>query len=437
MGVACLLLFESTAPLVAFGQQKDKSGEQRGSISARPKGREARETPTLRGAQGTMSLSVAEEVLPGGQALSRAVVPNEYVLGPGDGVTVNLWGEYEQTYDVRVSPDGRINLPTIGTLQVTGLTLARAEALVNEEVNKYYRNVRSGLSLTSLRVFQVLVLGTVQAPGAVLATPVKRVADVIGQVGGVLPGGSWRYIQVRRAGQAPIEADLTAFLRHGHEASNPYVKDGDVIYVPPMRKLIVSVITNDVLVSQDGQVGESSTPRNIELKPGERVADLLAELGAVSPWWNLEGMYILRETTSPEGTMKLLVDGRRLLFDKDESQNFELQHGDQVLIPSSVRRVFVNGMVRTGGALTYVPNRTAEEYLGLAGGVNLQADLARSTVRRADGSVEPFRPELVLYSGDALQVEQKYFASPSDYVGIIGGLTGLLFSTFAFATTLK
>jgi protein involved in polysaccharide export with SLBB domain len=390
------------------------------------------------GAGGVESLTPALEKLPGGRALSRAVVPDQYILGPGDGLTVNLWGEYEDLYEVRVTPDGKISLPTLGDLKVKGLSLAQAEALIAAEVKKYYRNVKSGLSLTSLRAFEVSVLGAVQLPGTYLATPVKRVSDLVTEAGGVLPGGSRRHIQVRRDGKVVETADLTAFVRRGDESTNPYLQDTDMIFVPPMGMMIVSVVTNEVMVAaQSGQVIENSTPSNIEMKEGERIADLLAEVGSVSPWWNLEAIYVVRESKIPAGTMKIPVDARRLLFENDETQNIEMENGDQVFIPSNVRRVFVNGLVRTGGAFSYVPNRTAEEYLGLAGGVSLTASLDRSTIRRADGSVEPFRGNTVLLNGDAIQVEQKYFATPSDYVGVIGGLTSLVFSAFAFLTTLK
>jgi len=428
---------------------------------------------------GVQSLGPAEERLPGGRALSRAVVPDQYILGPGDGLTINLWGEYEDLSEVRVTADGKISLPTLGDLKVKGLSLAQAESLIATEVKKYYRNVKSGLSLTLLRVFEVAVLGAVQLPGAYLATPVKRVSDVVSEAGGVLnggswrhievrregrvvttadltaffrrgdesanpeaggvlDGGSWRHIEVRREGRVVTTADLTAFFRHGDESANPYLQDGDVIFVPPMGRMIVSVITNDVSVSaQSGQVIENSTPHNIEMNEGDQVADLLAELGGVSPWWNLEAAYILRETKAPEGTMKIQVDAKRLIFEGDDTKNIEMHGGDQVFIPSNVRRVFVNGLVAKGGAFAYVPNRTAEEYLGLAGGVQLQANLDRSTIRRADGSVEPFKADAVLFNGDALQIVPKYFATPSDYIGIIGGLTSLVFSAFAFLTTLK
>jgi protein involved in polysaccharide export with SLBB domain len=389
------------------------------------------------GGGGVESASPALDKLPGGRALSRAVVPDQYILGPGDGLTVNLWGEFEDLYEVRVTPDGKISLPTLGDLKVKGLSLTQAAALIEVEVNKYYRHVKSGISLTSLRIFEVSVLGSIQSPGTYLATPVRRVSDLIAEAGGVIPGGSWRKIQVRRDDQVVAIADLTSYLRRGHQTANPYVKDGDILFVPPMEDMVVSMVTNDVVTSQSGTVIESSTPNKVEMQEGEHISQLISELGSVSPWWNLEGAYVLRETYSPEGTMKIPVNLHRILYDKENTQDIELKDGDQVFIPSNVRRVFVNGLVRTGGAFPYVPNRTAEEYLGLAGGVSLQASMERSTIRRADGTVELFSPGAILQSGDAIQVEQKYFATPSDYVGVIGGITGLVFSMFAFLSTLR
>lgn len=88
-----------------------------------------------------------------------------------------------------MTPDGKISLPTIGDLRVEGLSLAKAAALIESEVEQYYRNVKSGLSLQSLRVFEVSVLGEVENPGSCLATPVKRVSDLINAAGGVLQAG--------------------------------------------------------------------------------------------------------------------------------------------------------------------------------------------------------------------------------------------------------
>src|SRR5579885_2253405 len=111
--------------------------------------------------------------------LSKRVDPAQYVLGPGDSLVINLWGEYDEVYEQTVSAEGKISLPTIGELMVSGETLARAEARLGVEVRKYYRNVQSGISLLGLRQFKVAVLGAVQEPGSYPATLDMRVSDVV------------------------------------------------------------------------------------------------------------------------------------------------------------------------------------------------------------------------------------------------------------------
>ena len=235
----------------AGGGLGGKAGAAKGAGGAKG----APKTGAAGGKTGVTSVSPTEMELPGGKALSRAVVPDQYALGPGDGLLINIWGEYDETYDVRVSPDGKISLPTIGDLSLKGLTLTEAHRLIDGEVKKYYRNVKSGLSLTSLRVFEVQVLGEVLQPGVYLATPVKRVSDVIAQAGGTLPGGSQRRVQLHRNGQLTATADLTAFFRHGDESLNPFLQDGDKVFVPPMGDQRVTIYVSEVTSGGMGGAG--------------------------------------------------------------------------------------------------------------------------------------------------------------------------------------
>jgi protein involved in polysaccharide export with SLBB domain len=379
---------------------------------------------------GVTALSPAEEQLPGGQALSRAVLPGEYILGPGDGLSVNLWGEYTDQYNVRVTPDGKISLPTIGDLKVKGLTLVEAEALIEREVRRYYRNVKSGLSLSSLRVFEVLVLGEVGAPGTYLATPVKRVSEVVSQASGVRTGGSQRHIQVRKNGKVRATADLAAFLRQGDESVNPFVGDGDVIFVPPMGERRVSVYITEVSTASTtgggGALTENSVPSVVELQPGERVSTLITEVGGISPWWDLENVLIQRATHAPEGTMRIHVDLRRYFLEKDESQNPVLESGDQVYIPASVRKVLVAGAVKVSGAYPFTPSKPADAYLVMAGGPSLVADLDRSFIKRADGTVEPYIGTTEINNGDSIVILERIFKTYNDYFGLIGSIAGVV-----------
>jgi protein involved in polysaccharide export with SLBB domain len=387
------------------------------------------------GTVGVTSVGPAEEQLPGGQALSRAVRP-DYVLGPGDSLSVSLWGEYEEKTEVRVAPDGKISLPTIGILDVKGLTLAQTQDLVSAEVKKYYRNVKSGISLTALRVFEVLVLGEVVRPGNYLATPVKRVSEVVASAGGVMPGGSLRQVQIRRNGRIHATADITAFLRNGDQSVNPQLQDGDVILVPSMGENRVSVFVSEVASAaasgSGGVLSEHSVPYLLEVKEGERVSSVIRELGGLSPWWDLEAVFIERASVSPEGTMRIPVNLQQYYLEKDQSQDVLVQGGDQIFIPASIRRVYVAGAVKVSGAFAYLPGRSAEAYIAQAGGLSLVADLDRSFIRRTDGTMEPYFAAAELNNGDSIIVMEKLFKTWQDYFALVGTVTGVILSAVGF-----
>lgn len=382
--------------------------------------------------QGVVSVAPSEETIPGGKALSQAVQPDKYIMGSGDGLTVTLWGAFDDSYDLRVSPDGKVSIPGIGEIKVEGLTLLQTQELLEAEVKQRHRGVQVGVSLTSLRVFQVLVLGEVTSPGTYFATPVKRVSDVIAQADGVLGGGSQRRIQIRRGGQVVAVADLAAFLRLGNEKDNPFLRDGDVIFVPPIEANRISVYITEVSTGQGGMLTESSVPYVVELQQGERLSMVISAVGGPSPWWDLEGVLVQRETKNPEGTMRIPVDLRRYLYMKDESQNIVLEAGDQVYVPAQIRRVHVAGAVKQAGTYSYFPGRHADEYVMRAGGPSLTADFSRSFIQRADGSMEPYASNAELNNGDTVVVLEKFFKTWQDYFALVGTVTGVILSVVGF-----
>lgn len=385
---------------------------------------------------GVSSASPTEIELPGGRALSRAVVPDQYTLGPGDGLAINIWGEYDENFTVKVSPDGKVSLPTIGDLTLKGLTLTQAQTLIDGEVKKYYRNVKSGLSLTSLRVFEVQVLGEVALPGVYLATPVKHVSDVIGQAGGVLSGGSQRRIELYRNGQLVATADLTRFFRHGEDNLNPPLQDGDRVLVPTMRDQRVTIYVSEVssgsMSGGGGVLSENTVPRIIEIKEGESLSTVLSEVGGVSPWWDLESVFIQRTTKVPEGTMRIPVDLRRLYDGADIGQDIILEKGDQIYIPADVKRVFVVGAVKAPAAYSYLPGRAADAYLMQAGGPLLTADLERSFIKRSGGTEEPYIPATELENGDTIIVLERIFKTWQDYFALVGTVSGVILGLVGF-----
>jgi len=403
-------------------------------------------SPGVASKPGVSSASMAEDVVPGGQALSRAISP-DYVLGPGDSLAVSIWGEYEDKIDTRVAPDGKISVPIIGMLTVKGFTLGQAHELIEKEIKKYYHNVKTGVSLTALRVFEVSVLGYVSAPGTYLATPVKHVSDVIAQAGGVLAGGSQRFLEVQRNGRVFATADLVAFDRKGDQSANPALQDGDIIFVPSLGDKRVFVYVSEVATQAQAGAGpgggalagpgggaltENSVPYVLEMREGDRLSDVINQLGGISAWWDLESVFIERSFDRPEGTMRIPVNLQRYFLEKDESQNLALLRGDQVYIPALTRRVFVTGAVRVPEVYTYLPGRAADSYLAQAGGASLAADFDRSFVKRVDGSVVSYREVGEVENGDTIVVVEKIFKTWQDYFALVGTVSGVILGLVGF-----
>lgn len=281
----------------------------------------------------------------GGVTLFKQIDPAKYILGPGDGLTINLWGEYDSFEQQIVSAEGKISLPTIGELKISGLSLVQAEALLKRSVEKYYRNVNSGLSLTALRTFKVAILGAVHKPGTYLATLDTRVTDLLAEAGGALPGGSLRWIQVKQGEKVRVMSDINAYLKRGVEQANPFLREGDVIFVSPVSGSVIRVFDNAVFGgdSADGENSLTAFPLEYELEEGQKFSDLVYDLGGLNPGWDFFNVYVVRQRADGEGTIKFKVDIHKLLIDKDDAKDLVLQKGDQIFFNAETRSPYLNG----------------------------------------------------------------------------------------------
>ncbi len=337
---AAFLVLDLTVTVWAQSSQgfKGKSGDQKpvkGAATSHLKGN------STRGGSNTSSSSPKAEGGGGDLTLSRAVLPGKYILGPGDQLMINLWGEYDSFEAYTISAEGKVSIPTIGELKFKGLTLNEAEALLRSEVEKYYRNVKSGISLTSLRSFVVSVLGAVKQPGNYKATLDKQVSDLIEAAGGVLPGGSQRHIRILQNGKVRASSDLTAFLRRGQIEANPYLQDGDVIYVPPVHGDFITVFDDAGGLGEENAV---ALPITYELMEGQRFSSVVSDLGGVNPAWDKDNVYIIRQAPGSGDPSRIPVDLYQSVIQLDDSQDIVMQGGDQLFFAVDLRRPYLNGL---------------------------------------------------------------------------------------------
>jgi protein involved in polysaccharide export with SLBB domain len=369
--------------------------------------------------------------VPGGRALSEVVQPDRYLLGPGDGLIVNIWGSFQAIYRVGVSADGKITLPKVGDVLVNGRTLAKTEADITAAVATYYRNVKTSVSLSRLRTFEVLVLGAVRAPGVYQATAVSHVSELLDQAGGVRPDGSQRHISVGLANEKEKRViDLVAFKRKGQIDQNPVLQDGEMIFVPTMGSMIVTVKWTKIKVLDKGAITEEPTQAAVELEEGERMLDLLTSIGGIDFAWDLERVQIVRRQ-GPENFVTIPINMQKLFVEKDESQNIELKSGDLVVISPIIEKVFITGEVRSPGAYVYYPGKSIREYVGLAGGLTSRAEVPRSYVEHADGKRDSMDMNAKLSPGDSVVVSEVLFKWWQDYNTVTMSFLGIVISGIA------
>ena len=317
-------------------------------------------------------------------ALDRPVDPNSYVVGPGDGFVVYIWGQVNQYHDLTVTPEGKLIVPYVEPIKVAGLTLAEAKRRVIQKVQERYR-AKVSVELKSLRRIRVFVTGYVAQPGAYDVTPVHRAMDVLMGVevtpmyevkakAGLMVAGSRRNIKIFRRNGDTLRVDLDRFINLGDLSANPYLEAGDIIYVPP-RSDVVHIYGAVKIENRSAY----------ELLPGETVADLVELAGGLrEDAWHIAELVRFKD----DGVTKerYIIDLNGQLHNPDDP--FYLKPGDQLFIrhiPNWRPRAWVEviGEVKHPGPYPIKDGvTTLSQVIEEAGGFTKDAALERATLER-------------------------------------------------------
>jgi protein involved in polysaccharide export with SLBB domain len=259
--------------------------------------------PTDLGSLESMMRKTEAPTLPQASIIEHAVDATQYILGPGDVLQITLSGPTEINYSPRVSPEGSIQIPSVGSIDVNNLTLAEAKEKLAQKIKGKYLSNDLFITLIQLRAFRVTVSGAVFNPGIVTVNALNRVSEAIDLCGGFIKPiqvrsetkqiqvetpvrnemsmmtsqvkqdanlrieeASQRNIQVKRGSGQILKADIQKYRLTGDLESNPYLLDGDVIFVPTMEKMVRQVWIN----------GAVKAPDKFELANGDRIRDLIA-----------------------------------------------------------------------------------------------------------------------------------------------------------------
>ncbi|GAC1436538.1 MAG: hypothetical protein NVSMB58_27070 [Terriglobales bacterium] len=270
----------------------------------------------------------------------------DYVLGPGDGLSIDLWGAVSQRLRRVVDREGRVSLPEAGSIQVAGKTLGELQHMVQAALRTQFRDVQADVSLSRLRTVRVYVVGDVQNPGAYDVSSLSTPLNALYAAGGPTSRGSIRILKHYRGKELVQDLDVYDLLLHGIRSNMQRLEAGDTILIPPLG----------AEVTIEGMVRR---PAIYELGGEKNLAEVLQLAGGVLPSGTLRHVDVERIQAHESRSM--------LALDVPETNNeaavtkaledFNIQDGDKVKISPIVafadKTVYLDGHVFRPGKYAY------------------------------------------------------------------------------------
>jgi protein involved in polysaccharide export with SLBB domain len=165
--------------------------------------------------------------------LNMVPVTPDYVIGPGDELLIQVWGQVTLNSRYIVDRSGSIYIPQVGTVHVAGLSFAQLHDFLRAQMARVFRNFDLNVNMGQLRSIQVFVVGQARRPGSYTISSLSTLTNALFATGGPAPQGSLRHIQLKRAGNVVVDFDLYDLLLRGDKSKDEQLLPGDVIYIPP------------------------------------------------------------------------------------------------------------------------------------------------------------------------------------------------------------
>ena len=164
--------------------------------------------------------------------LADIPVPDDYVVGPGDELRVQMYGKENASYKLKVNRDGSIEFPKLGPIPVAGQTFLQVKEALQARISEQFIGGESAISFGALRTMQIFVMGDAYQPGAYNVNALTTVTQALQIAGGIDTVGSLRKIQVKRGGQVVQSVDLYKMLIWGDTSQDVRLRAGDTIFIP-------------------------------------------------------------------------------------------------------------------------------------------------------------------------------------------------------------
>ena len=311
--------------------------------------------------------------------------PQDYVLGPGDLLVIDVYGASQKSYQLTVSPEGTVTVPDYGPIAVSGMTVAAANSRIQSSLGTRYSSSRLKVSVGQTRTILVNVMGEVKSPGTYHLSAFASVFHALYAAGGIKDLGTLRNVKVLRGGSLVTIVDIYEYILNGRLAGNIRLKDGDVIQVG----------TYDCLVNVTGNV---KRPMYYEMRSTESVATLIKYAGGFTGDAYHKNIRLVRKTGDRYGVFNV---------EEFDQSSFRVADGDVVTVDAMLDR-FEN-MVEVKGAVF----RPGKFRLGE------QVTTVRGLIEQADGLTEDaFTAHGVLHR---LRADRSLEVIPVDVAGIMAG----------------
>ena len=301
--------------------------------------------------------------------------PQNYVLGPGDQLIIDIYGASQETHTLTVSPDGDVTIPDFGPVHVSGLTVEAAHRRIHSKVGTYFESSDIKVSVGQTRTILVNVMGEVRVPGTYTLSAFSTVFHALYRAGGINNLGTLRNIKVFRQGRQISVVDIYEFILNGRLAGNVRLQDNDVILVGPYESIV------DIS-------GSVKRPMAYEMRKTESLATLLKYSGGFTGDAFKKLLRVLRKSEELKSVYNV---------EEFELADFKVDDGDEVIVDAVIDRyknmvevkgaVFRPGMYRLGEKV-----HSVRSLIEMASGLTEEAMSSRAVMRR----MKPNRTQEVL-----------------------------------------
>lgn len=291
--------------------------------------------------------------------------PQNYVLGPGDQLIIDIYGASQESSSLTVSPDGDVTVPDFGPIHVSGLSVASAQKRIRSKLGSYYQSSDIKVTVGQTRTIMVNVMGEVKVPGTYTLSAFATVFHALYMAGGISDLGTLRAIKVYRQGRLITTVDVYEFILNGRLAGNIRLQDNDVVQVGAY----------DCLVDITGRV---KRPMAYEMKANESLATLLKYSGGFAGDAYKKQVRVLRKSEDLKSVYNV---------EEFDMSSFKMTDGDSVIVDSVYNRyknmveikgaVWRPGMYQLGDKVSSV-----RSLIETASGLTEEAMTSRAVMRR-------------------------------------------------------